>query len=414
MITENQRFFPAKIHRGQLSTALKLSVGGLLALVCALGPTQAPSQSPSDVSNSETRHFNPGNSIPGNPNSGNLATEEVGLPNQFDDHLVKPDSPSPSSSNQHNQPQRSQTRAVALVDQMIQRFAYGPAFRAQVRQRVWAAGSNLVGTGEYTQTGSGSGRFHLFVTMHDGTGKHNLRQISDGRIAWTRTQIGSDVQLTRVDVGWLEEGVRASEGLVASRPGGRVISPRMKIGAWTEMLERLKEDYILTIGKSELDSRPLYVVSGQLRQPKRAEIESGSPGGSLSELYPTRVNVVVALTDDPKTGFGAGLPIQFRFWSDPARPVDSDSTEPANETANGDSEPVDQNNSVADRNSVTPAGRMISMIEIYEPELIEPPDVKYFRFVNDDMTIDINNETGKYEKRFGIRVTARERARQRW
>ena len=38
------------------------------------------------------------------------------------------------------------------------------------------------------------------MTMHDGKGKHTLQQISDGRLAWTRTQIGETVQLQRVDV----------------------------------------------------------------------------------------------------------------------------------------------------------------------------------------------------------------------
>ncbi len=86
-----------------------------------------------------------------------------------------------------------------------------PSFHAKVRETVWTNGREVVGVGTYEQAGGGSGRFNLQVTMHDGDGKHRLQQISDGRLAWTRTEIAGKVSLRRVDVGRLDEWVGKSK-----------------------------------------------------------------------------------------------------------------------------------------------------------------------------------------------------------
>ena len=301
---------------------------------------------------------------------------------------------------------QSQPQAVALLDQVIGRLANGPAFEAEVRQRVWTAGHNMIGYGNYGQAGNGSGRFYMEITMHDGIGEHTLQQISDGRLAWTRTQIGDNVQLRRVAVGWLEEGVRASGGKVGNRPGQHSQtsqqfrnSPRLVIGGFTEMLDRLRDDYVLRIGTSRLGKRSVYVISGVITETKRAEIMKLS-GDSWPELYPTRVNVAVAVANDPESGFGKGLPLRIGFWSDPA---------------GRGAEQLDEADGQSDRPSTTThGGRIISLVEIFSPKQIQPPAAERFRFENTDQSIDIIDETSRYENRFGIRVSAKERARRRW
>ena len=87
----------------------------------------------------------------------------------------------------------SQPKAVELLQNTIERLASGPAFNATVRQRVWAFGREVLGIGTYEQAGYGSGRFNLQINMLDGSGKHTLQQISDGRLAWTRIVIADQV-----------------------------------------------------------------------------------------------------------------------------------------------------------------------------------------------------------------------------
>ena len=105
-----------------------------------------------------------------------------------------------------------------------------PKFVKQFGRR----GREVVGVGTYEQAGGGSGQYNLQVTMHDGDGKHRLQQISDGKLAWTRTEIAGKVSLRRVDVGRLEEWVRG----IADPTG---LSPKLKVGAWGEMLDTMFE-----------------------------------------------------------------------------------------------------------------------------------------------------------------------------
>ena len=114
-----------------------------------------------------------------------------------------------------SQPHASQPQAAALLDRTIGGLANGPAFNAKVRQRVWAVGREVGGIGTYEQAGYGSGRFNLQIAMFDGSGKHTLQQISDGRLAWTRTEIADKVELRRVDVGRLDEWIPAHAERVA-------------------------------------------------------------------------------------------------------------------------------------------------------------------------------------------------------
>ena len=102
---------------------------------------------------------------------------------------------------------QSETQAVQLLRAVLEMVVNGPAFDAKVRETVWTTGRGVVGVGTYEQAGGGTGRFNLQVTMHDGDGKHRLQQISDGRLAWTRTEISGKVSLRRVDVGRLDEWV---------------------------------------------------------------------------------------------------------------------------------------------------------------------------------------------------------------
>ena len=246
--------------------------------------------------------------------------------------------------------------------------------------------------------------------MHDGDGKHTLQQISDGRLAWTRTDIAGNVALRRVDVGRLN-GSMINYHMTAST----TVSPRLKVGAWTEMLDLVDRDYVLRLGTSQLQSRPVWVIRGNLSESARRRILTESRVKKLPELFPTRVNVAIADQVDPETGFGQGLPIRFEYWSDPitvakksAAHSQRNSSQPSSSQPNSS-----QPNSSQRSAPLTNEGRLVSLMELYSMRSITAPPVERFRFDQQEAPVNFVNETDRYMKRFGISITDSQRNRRR-
>ena len=291
------------------------------------------------------------------------------------------DSSSAETEDSHSQ---SSIAADKLLTQVIDRLANGKPFDCKVRQRVRTAGREVVGVGTYLQVGGGTGQFFFQMKMHDGQGKHALHQISDGRLAWTRSEISGKVALSRVDVGWLDEGARTL------RRRDRV-KPSMRVGGPSEILDTLDDHYDLKLGRSSLEGKPLLVVIGNLKQSRRDKVKRLA-GGSIPNLYPTRVNVAIAQDEDSKTGFGKGLPVRIEHLSDPI-------TSSVEDGEGGQKQQTRR--------------QMISLLEFYSVRPITAPPIERFRFENQDAEVDFANETHRYEERFDIRVSAKERARYR-
>jgi hypothetical protein len=279
----------------------------------------------------------------------------------------------------------NQQQAAQLIERVIDRLANGQAFDCKLRQRVRTAGREVVGVGTYLQVGSGTGQFYLQIKMHDGDGKHTLQQISDGRLAWTRSEIAGTVSLSRVDVGWLDEGSRTLRG-------NQRVKPSMRVGGPSEMLDTIRRDYDLKLGTSSLDGQPLSVIIGSLKPSRREAVKALQGGADLPNLYPTRVNVAIAQVDDPESGFGKGLPIRIEHLSDPIALSDDPNKE---------------------LESQIKRRRMISLLEFYSVRPVAPPPIQRFRFENQDTEVDFVNETSRYEERFDIRVSAKDRAKYR-
>ena len=275
--------------------------------------------------------------------------------------------------------ENSQRDAVLLLQRVLTQLVAGPAFDAKVRETVWTTGREVVGVGTYEQAGGSTGRFNLQLTMHDGTGKHRLQQISDGRLAWTRTDISGRVSLRRVDVGRLDEWVRGTTE-------STTIAPRLKVGAWAEMLSTIERDYILQVVGASLKGTPVWVITGTLRQSRRNAILAESGRKDWPMLFPTRVRIAVNSKPDSETNFGELLPVRMEYWSDPVA-NESNDQQP---TANG-------------------SGRLITLIELYSIRPISPPPAERFRFENRDAEVNFINETDRYIERHGIHLTERER-----
>lgn len=244
--------------------------------------------------------------------------------------------PSPSDT----APVHVDSPADRLILRVIERLALGDAFDAKIRQRVWVGGREVIGVGTYEQAGRGSGQFNLQVAMHTGDGKHTLQQICDGRLAWTREQIGESISLHRVDVGrldqWVESasvnpvwryqtdlanqpGTESSVGnaSLASAPAKTSVAasidrlpPSVRVGGWTEMLETLVRDYDLKLSAGRLEQQEVWIVHGRLRADVRRQrmIDFGIADGKgdWPELCPTQMVVAIAKSDSAESGFGQG------------------------------------------------------------------------------------------------------------
>ncbi|MEM1228316.1 MAG: hypothetical protein AAGJ40_21710 [Planctomycetota bacterium] len=288
----------------------------------------------------------------------------------------------------------SHLAARQLIGRSITLFAAGDAFNAKVRQRVWVGGREVVGVGTYEQAGASTGQFNLQITMHDGDGKHSLQQVSDGRLAWTRQDIGGRVSLRRVDVGRLDQWVR---GGVASNSQ---LPPSSRIGAWTELLESIATDYRLQVAPGTLQERSVWIIRGALSTEVRTSRLEELGSDELPELMPVQVILAIARENDPETGFGKGLPIRIEFRAAPAV-VASNQGGASN---HGDSVEAD---SVSSQSNMK-LGQLISLMEMYAVRPILPPPIARFRFDHQDAEVNFVNETDRYLDRYQIRLTERE------
>lgn len=263
-----------------------------------------------------------------------------------------------------NRVAKSRSDAKRLLQLVLRQLVSGPAFDAKVREIVWTTGREVIGVGTYEQAGGNTGRFNLQLTMHDGKGKHRLQQISDGRLVWTRSEISEAIKLTRVELGKLP----------GWEPGSSVqqtIPPRLRVGAWAEMLTTLEQDFDLSIKTATLKEKPVFVISGELSQEARNTILSKARRTDWPPLYPTQMRIAVNAEADEETNFGRYLPVRIEFWSDPL-------------TENGD-----QTQAVQETKR-----RLITLVELYSIRPITTPSAERFRF--DNVNVDFTNETDRY------------------
>ncbi|EMI17028.1 putative secreted protein [Rhodopirellula maiorica SM1] len=264
--------------------------------------------------------------------------------------------------------------AKKLLRRVTVQLASGPAFESKVRQRVWTTGREVVGVGTYEQSGHTSGQFNFQMTMHDGEGKHTLQQMSDGRLAWTRTEVAGEISLRRVDVARLDEWSASSqhEGMLPLR---------VRVGGWIELIEQIQRDHQLQIASGKLQGQPVWVVTATLPESVQDKVMQSSGREEWPTLYPVKVCVVISKVGNKESGFGKFLPLRIEHWS---RVMDEPSGPETDE--------------------IPQAERLISLVELYSIRQIAPPPIERFRFENRDAEVNFTNETDRYLKQFGVHV----------
>ena len=254
-----------------------------------------------------------------------------------------------------------QEAAAVLIDRTVRLLASGPSFDAKLTQEIRAQGRSAVGVGRYEQAGGNTGRISMEMMIPTSNGKCLLQQMCDGRLAWTREQVGDTVRLRRVDVGRLDEMVGRQV---------RGISPRLRVGGLVELLERAHADYALEQVPAELEGRPVWMLRGTIRPTTEEAILRAAGREDWPPLCPRWIAIAIA-ADDDEEGFGAGLPVRFEYWSDEA---------------------------VATR-------RLISYLKIYDLQKIQPAPETHFRFETGESDVNYVNDTQRYLDHFGIQVT---------
>jgi len=256
---------------------------------------------------------------------------------------------------------------------MLEYLAYGPAFEAKLRVRAWAAGEHVVEVGRYLQSGGGKGwmRMELEVPIADGKGR--WQQTCDGRLAWTREELAGEVRVRRVDVSRLREllattgpaspyPLYADQSAAPGQPAadslaGNDVPAWFLVGGLAEILDQIRSQFQLGLSKGHIEDRSMLIIKGSLRKEVRDTL-TAEAGGTFPDLVPQHVVIAV-----PEDSLSAPLPLRIEYWSR------------------------------AD-------GRLISMLEIYDSTLVEPPSIDKFRFQPGGG--DFTNETAEYLTRFGF------------
>lgn len=259
--------------------------------------------------------------------------------------------------------------ADELVWQTIERLTHGGAFEAKLKQRVWAAGREVVGVGRYEQAGGRTGRVSMELMIPIAHGKCLMQQTCDGRLAWTREQVGDEVRLRRVDVGRLDELVPPDQ-----RKASGSIAPGLRVGGLVELFERIHTDYRLRLVGGQLEGRAVWILRGAIRPETRQQILETAGRQDWPPLCPVEARVAIAAEDGPQD-FGQGLPVRFEFWGQKA------SGEPS----------------------------LISLLEVYDARAIEPAPQQHFRYETGGQDVDFTNDTERYLRRFGVRLTDSQR-----
>ncbi|TWT83435.1 hypothetical protein CA13_49000 [Planctomycetes bacterium CA13] len=320
----------------------------------------------------------------------NLAFADTPSPTAQSQIAARETDPNTSEKKFENEQPRTHAAAKKLLRRVIFGLASGPAFESKVRERVWSTGREVVGVGTYEQSGNQTGQFHLQMTMHDGDGKHTLQQISDGRLAWTRTEIADQVSLKRVDVSRLDEW---SSGTMPADQ----LPLRLRVGGWIEMLESIDREHFLHVDSATMQGQSVWVITAVMSKEQRERLMQSSNRSQWPALYPVKVRIAISKTGSDETGFGKFLPVRFEFWSLPE----------AN-TADAKSEP-----NAVNTNAISKA-RLITLIELYAIRQITAPPIARFRFENRDAEVNFINETTRYMKQFGIDVASKPDANAMW
>lgn len=157
-----------------------------------------------------------------------------------------------------------------VLAQSLARLDRLESLSAQLRQRVEAFGTTLSGSGRYLQGSPASRTWRLELKLVVGAEIGSLKQISDGQVLWTHSQVHDHQRLTRVDLTATGQG--GSAGLAPADEPGAAGLPAGDVRGWLgagglpRLLELLARDVTWDAPQLvELSGRVAWQLQGTWR-----------------------------------------------------------------------------------------------------------------------------------------------------
>lgn len=205
-----------------------------------------------------------------------------------------------------------------LLAEAARRLDAETSIAAEVRYRVDAFGHQLLGTGNYLQSGAGGDRqLRLDLRMQVGNKPATLLEIRGPDYYWIRRDLPpSPPTLGRVDLAQFRRSLR--------RPDQPLADDALPRGAWIMLggLPRLltaldqsfefaepRSDEVQLSNGGQPARLPIWVLTGKWK-PARVAALSGRESGQLPEQLPDRVEIVLDRSDKTLALF----PYRISYW----------------------------------------------------------------------------------------------------
>ncbi|MEZ6089001.1 MAG: hypothetical protein R3C05_13440 [Pirellulaceae bacterium] len=288
--------------------------------------------------------------LPGIPSAQSQSLDEPA--NEIESENASPSAPFPDEN--------AKKAWQILNASIIQLIDKGPAFEAKLRQVTRVEGQEVRAVGRYIQSSRSRGLMRMELQSSINNKISRFEQTCDGRLVWTREQVGDDVRIRRVDVGRLDE--------IAYTTG---ISARFKVGGLPELLDSIAWDYDLKLVRGVLkETQQVWILRGKMKSERLQQLLDEHELKSIPDEMPTHVRVAIA-ADGP---FRL-IPVRMEFSGDPVS------------------------------GSIGPS-RLISEMDIYELTAIQPPKEELFRYNTSEEDAHFTNETQDYIDRFQMRMAS--------
>jgi hypothetical protein len=214
-----------------------------------------------------------------------------------------------------------------LVAAAARRVAAEPAISAELRCKIDAFGHELVGTGNYLQSGAGPEKLvRLELRMQMGQKPATVQEIRGEDVYWVRRDVPPQPPtLGRVDLKQLRKSMVQANALAASN--GLPQGDWIMLGGLGRLLKALEQNFVFAAPRSDelafnsadgksLVKLPIWVVAGQWNPERLAALVGKEPGkiGAIPEQLPDRVELVLGRTEDVLPLF----PYRITYWRTPA------------------------------------------------------------------------------------------------
>jgi hypothetical protein len=175
-----------------------------------------------------------------------------------------------------------------VMEACLAQLYCGPSLVAQIRSTTHSAFGESVATGTYHKGGGQSGYQRYELQASTAGGNALLLQVNDGRLAWTRRQVGESVELRRVELSRIPNTTIHDPSAEQPR-----VPTRFRIYGVAELLDSAARNYQLAVKSGKLFGEPVWILSGPLREEARQRVRDVA-GGKVPDDLPTEVWIALS------------------------------------------------------------------------------------------------------------------------